>query len=122
MKRWSSTGIQDKQVSAIIAHPHYNARLYSNDIAIIKLANPAEFTDYVRPICLWGDSPDFNTVVNKEGVVVGWGFDETGKVTEALTQARMPVVSKDTCIYSFPEFYSKFTTQKTYCAGFRNGL
>lgn len=55
------------------------------------------------------------------GTVVGWGFDETGKVTEALTQAKMPVVSKETCIYSFPEFYSKFTTQKTYCAGFRNG-
>lgn len=67
MKRWSSTGIQDKQVSAIIAHPQYNARLYSNDIAIIKLASAAEFTDYVRPICLWEDTADLSSVVNKEG-------------------------------------------------------
>lgn len=33
----------------------------------------------------------------------------------------MPVVSQETCIYSFPEFYSRFTSDHTYCAGFNNG-
>lgn len=55
------------------------------------------------------------------GTVVGWGFDENGKVTEQLTKAYMPVVSQETCIYSFPEFYSRFTSEQTFCAGFRNG-
>jgi hypothetical protein len=55
------------------------------------------------------------------GTVVGWGFDENGHVTEILTKAKMPIVSQETCIYSFPDFYSRFTSSKTYCAGFKNG-
>ncbi|XP_017770062.1 PREDICTED: serine protease gd-like isoform X5 [Nicrophorus vespilloides] len=120
LKKWSNPGIQDSQISMIFPHPEYNSRTYANDIALLKLVNPAVFTDYVRPICLWSEDADLNSVMNKPGTVVGWGFDETGKVTEELTQANMPVVSKETCIYSFPEFFSRFTTKKTYCAGFRN--
>ncbi|KAI4455188.1 modular serine protease [Holotrichia oblita] len=55
------------------------------------------------------------------GTVVGWGFDENGKLTEELTMLNMPIVSKDSCIYSFPDFFSRFTTSETYCAGFTNG-
>lgn len=121
LKKWSNPGIQDSQVAAILPHPEYNSQTYANDIAILKLLNPATFSDFVRPICLWGDGQDLEGVLNKPGTVVGWGFDHTGKVTEELTQAKMPVVSKETCIYSFPDFFSRFTTSKTFCAGFRNG-
>uniref|UniRef100_A0A6P7G765 Limulus clotting factor C-like n=1 Tax=Diabrotica virgifera virgifera TaxID=50390 RepID=A0A6P7G765_DIAVI len=62
-----------------------------------------------------------NITRENSGTVVGWGFDETGRVTEQLTKAHMPVVSQETCIYSFPEFYSRFTSDHTYCAGFNNG-
>lgn len=55
------------------------------------------------------------------GTVVGWGFDETGKVTEQLHKAQMPIVSQDNCRSSFPEFYSRFTSDRTFCAGFKNG-
>lgn len=55
------------------------------------------------------------------GTVAGWGFDENGRVTEELTKANMPVVSQETCIYSFPDFYSRFTSEYTFCAGFKNG-
>lgn len=58
---------------------------------------------------------------NFVGTVAGWGFDENGKVTEELTKAHMPVVSQETCIYSFPDFYSRFTSEFTFCAGFKNG-
>lgn len=53
--------------------------------------------------------------------MVGWGFDESGRVAEELSKAEMPIVSRDTCILSFPEFYSAFTSEETYCAGFHNG-
>lgn len=113
--------------------------IYNNDIALLKLASPVEFTDYVRPLCLWEDDTDLNSIVHKAGkrfflihryvqinflclaTVVGFGFDETGYVTEQLTQAKMPVVSQEECIYSYPQFYSRFTSNKTLCAGFRNG-
>ncbi|RZC34687.1 limulus clotting factor C-like [Asbolus verrucosus] len=121
LKRWSNAGIQDKHVSKITVHPKYNAQTFNNDIAVIKLASPVEITNYVRPVCLWDEGLNLQAVVSKAGTVVGWGFDENGRVTEQLTKAKMPVVSQETCIYSFPDFYSRFTSSKTYCAGFKNG-
>lgn len=53
--------------------------------------------------------------------VVGWGFDENNTPTEELKMAKMPVVSQQTCLWSYPQFYSEFTSEKTFCAGFRNG-
>lgn len=52
---------------------------------------------------------------------MGWGFDQTGHVTETLMKTGMPVVSQETCIFSYPDFFSRFTNGMTYCAGFRNG-
>lgn len=86
----------------------------------MKLNQPVRFTDRVRPICLWSENRDLNYIIGKEGTVVGWGFDQTGVVTETLFKTNMPVVNTQTCIYSYPEFFSRFTNEKTYCAGFRN--
>ncbi|KAF5284203.1 hypothetical protein FQR65_LT00203 [Abscondita terminalis] len=121
LKKFSSVGVQDREVSRIIIHPKYDPLTYSNDLGLLKLDTGAEVTDYVRPVCLWSGANDLSAIVNELGTVVGWGFDETGTVTETLMQAKMPVVSYETCIYSFPDFYSRFSSQNTYCAGFRNG-
>ncbi|CAG9831444.1 unnamed protein product [Diabrotica balteata] len=121
LKVWSNPGIQDRQIEKIIVHQNYNSRTFQHDIAILKLLEPAEITNYVRPACLWEDDKNLESVIGKQGTVVGWGFDESGRVTEQLTKAHMPVVSQETCIYSFPEFYSRFTSDHTYCAGFNNG-
>lgn len=53
---------------------------------------------------------------------MGWGFDEDGHVTEELTLVKMPVVKQTTCIWSFREFYTHFTSEKSYCAGYENGM
>lgn len=66
----SSTGIQDRQVSQVLPHPQYSAQTYGNDIALLKLANPAEFTDYVRPVCLWQENTDLSSVINKQGKLI----------------------------------------------------
>lgn len=121
LKRWSNPGIQDRHVSKIFVHQNYNSQSYSNDIAVLKLDSAVEITNFVRPVCLWEGKSDLDSVINKLGTVVGWGFDETGKVTEELTKAMMPIVSQETCIYSFPDFYSRFTSNRTFCAGFKNG-
>lgn len=55
------------------------------------------------------------------GTVVGWGYDKEGNLTEELTMLNMPIVSKEVCVRSLPEFYPTFATNDTYCAGFLNG-
>lgn len=60
--------------------PHENyvptSRAQENDIALLRLARPVAFTDWIRPICL--PVSDSNRNVNYENVdaafvVAGWG-------------------------------------------------
>lgn len=67
LKRWTARGIQDKQVTDLYIHPEYNVRTYKNDIAVAKFSDPAQITDYVRPICLWMESKDLSSVLDKTG-------------------------------------------------------
>jgi len=54
--------------------------------------------------------------------VVGWGLDERDEPTETLMMVQMPVVSQETCIWSDRDYYSHFTSNGTFCAGYRNGI
>ncbi|XP_068623906.1 serine protease gd-like [Battus philenor] len=121
--RTSVRGVQIRFVDQITVHPQYNASSYSHDAAILTLVEPVQYTEYVRPICLWPDDQvELSNVIDKKGSVVGWGFDATGVATEELTLVEMPVVDQETCIRSYSEFFAKFTSQYTYCAGYRDGV
>lgn len=52
--------------------------------------------------------------------VPGWGKDDTGAISNEVRVANMPIVSQETCLRS-NIFYHKFTSNKTFCAGFKNG-
>lgn len=119
----SNKGVQYKQIKKIFVHPDYDVGYYANDIAILLFTSSAEFTDWVRPICLWAENRDINAVIgnNKVGTVVGWGYDNLGRISDKLLQANMPVVPHKQCIWSKREFFSKTVNDKNFCAGFRNG-
>ncbi|CAK1541815.1 unnamed protein product [Leptosia nina] len=120
--RTSVEGVQISFVSHITVHPSYNATTFSRDLGVLRLRDPVQYTDFVRPACLWPDNMvDLDNVIGKIGSVVGWGFDDTGVATEELTLVEMPVVDHLTCIRSYSEFFSRFTSDDTYCAGFRDG-
>ncbi|XP_044740743.1 serine protease Hayan-like [Chrysoperla carnea] len=121
LRVWTSDGIQDIPVEEIIVHPQYNHSSFHNDVALLRLKKQAKYTDYVRPVCLWQETNDLSSIIDREGTVVGWGYDENGRITDQLVMAQMPVVSQQTCIWSYPDFFAKFTSDNTYCAGFRNG-
>ena len=64
----------------------------------------------------------FSNCLFSEQQVVGWGLDEFGMIADKLKMVKMPVVSQDTCIKSDIKFFSIFTHETTFCAGFRNGI
>ncbi|EEB20276.1 hypothetical protein Phum_PHUM609370 [Pediculus humanus corporis] len=122
LKLWSEGGVQNRQVFKITVHPKYNSTDFRSDIAVLELTTPVEYSDYVRPICMWDrTNTRIEEVEGKLGTVVGWGFDEHKMLTEELRQAKMPVVEQKTCLWSYPDFYPQFTSNMTYCAGFKNG-
>ncbi|XP_031329891.1 serine protease gd-like isoform X1 [Photinus pyralis] len=121
LSKFSNPGIQDHAVEEIKRHPDYDAHTYANDIALVKLKEEAAITDYVRPVCLWPQSQSLDSIIGEHGDVVGWGYDQYGRITDELMQITMPVVTRETCVQSFPQFYARYTSSTTYCAGHKNG-
>ncbi|KAL1464531.1 hypothetical protein WDU94_004165, partial [Cyamophila willieti] len=70
---------QLRPISKIILHPQYVDAGFINDISILKMKSPVQFSNYVRPICL----PHPNTPLTDGTMctVVGWGqLFEIGRV------------------------------------------
>ena len=67
-------------------HEAYNDNTLTNDIALLRLAHPVEWTDNIRPICLTRaeaeafHSSQGDNLENLNCVITGWGVTETGKV------------------------------------------
>jgi len=66
-------GEQIMKIEKMQPHPGYrNGFDIKNDIAIIRLSESVQLSDYVSPICL----PNINqTVAGADGIVAGWGSD-----------------------------------------------
>ncbi|XP_078364332.1 uncharacterized protein LOC144648698 isoform X1 [Oculina patagonica] len=107
-------------VAEIIMHEYYKTPLSeSNDIALIKLASPADLGEGVGLVCL----PD--TVhqlpldnLNKKCWITGWGtLSSGGSQPNTLQQASVPLVSKQRCMNVYPGDID----DSMLCAGFDEG-
>lgn len=69
--------IQERDVKEVIIHEDYYGGALFNDVALLVLDKPLEFTDVVGPICLPRQGQNFD---NLNCVVTGWGKDSFGKI------------------------------------------
>ncbi|KAF5298268.1 hypothetical protein FQR65_LT09779 [Abscondita terminalis] len=51
-ERECNDDIIEIKIEEMFLHPLYNERTRHNDIALIRLSTPVQFSDYIRPICL----------------------------------------------------------------------
>lgn len=113
---------EEFQVYNVIPHEEFDFTTLKNDIAILKLSTRVLFNHYIQPVCLWPNNDiSLDNVVNRLGIVVGWGLNENNQLTDILTQGRMPVVDFTTCLESNRDFFGNFLSNYNYCAGYRNG-
>jgi len=89
----------------MIVHENYKIpHRYSNDIALINLASPAELGAGVGLVCL----PDTGHQLpiddlNKRCWITGWGhLSSWGSSPNTLMQASVPLVSKQRCKNRYP--------------------
>lgn len=73
--------VQDIHVSEAIPHEGYlpTSETQENDIALLRLERPVQYSEYIRPICL---PVSQSLSLNLDGVpfsVAGWGKTEIGK-------------------------------------------
>lgn len=102
-------GVIKVNIESIHPHPQYNpaSALKRNDIALIRLAQTAPFTDFIRPICL--PTKDLtlpqNRPINFTLFAAGWGAVSTRQSYSAVKlHVDLPFVSQEQCqpVYSLP--------------------
>ena len=98
------------KVSKIITHEKYDSVSQFNDIALLRLANPVQFTDYIQPVCLPPSDVD-----EPDGLfVAGWGrIDEGGRTSDRLHEISLPEYNQAKC----ESKYMGLITQNQLCAG-----
>ncbi|CAB3232121.1 unnamed protein product [Arctia plantaginis] len=97
---------------------------FQEDIAVLTLMTPFNFTTYIRPVCL-----DFGVYFDqlqlqhgKLGKVAGWGLTAAhGQASHILRVVEMPFISVDICIRTLPETFREYITGDKFCAGYTNG-
>jgi len=81
-------------VEKIIYHNDFSWDDLNNDIALIKLAEPVNYTSYIQPICLASlqASPDTDCYIT------GWGkMRHPGRMVMKLQQGLLPIQPKSSC-------------------------
>lgn len=76
MKQSSSSHEVNRTIVHIISHPSYNSYNGNNDISLLKLSSPVNFTNYIRPICLADSNSTFYN--GTMGWLTGWGNVDLG--------------------------------------------
>ncbi|XP_077303205.1 serine protease 27-like [Lithobates pipiens] len=110
-------------VSFIITDSKYVSDGDPGDIALIRLATPVTYTEYIMPICL----PSSNTTFpcGTECWVTGWGTRSLeGDVIQngVLQEVMVPLIDHKTCQTLYNHAGDDFTIQyDQICAGYKNG-
>ncbi|NXS09866.1 OVCH2 protein, partial [Neodrepanis coruscans] len=105
-----------RSVKQYIIHPSFNQTTMDSDIALLQLAEPLEFNDYVGPVCLPAEEEEVQP--SRMCVVAGWGDHEADKEKrKKLQQLEVPILPFDRCQRYYINLPSK-VTQQMICAGF----
>jgi len=111
------SNLQVKSIEKVVIHPKFANKTFNNDIAIVKLDTPIEFSYAIRPICL----PQFQrNYTGQTGIVTGWGrVNETSNISPSLRQAHVPIYSNRDCRKT--KYGPKEITDNMLCAGYDSG-
>ncbi|KAM5228690.1 LOW QUALITY PROTEIN: serine protease 56 [Ctenodactylus gundi] len=87
---------EEVPVNRILPHPKFDPQTFHNDLALVQLWTPVSPAGPARPVCLPQglQEPPAGTPC----AIAGWGaLFEDGPEAEAVREARVPLLSPDTC-------------------------
>nr|AAI07994.1 Zgc:123217 [Danio rerio] len=108
-------------IQSIIDHPSFNNSLLNNDISLMKLSQPVNFSLYIRPICLAANNSIFYN--GTSCWATGWGNigkDQALPAPQTLQQVQIPVVANSLCSTEYESVNNATITPQMICAGKAN--
>uniref|UniRef100_A0A6I8RBK0 Peptidase S1 domain-containing protein n=1 Tax=Xenopus tropicalis TaxID=8364 RepID=A0A6I8RBK0_XENTR len=115
-------------VAAVYVHPTFKGAGSIGDIALIKLANPVQFTDYIIPVCIPTQNVVFPDGMNC--IVSGWGTinqQVSLPYPKTLQKVRVPIIGRASCDQMYhinnPTLppYQSIIMWDMICAGYKAG-
>lgn len=124
IRKWElEDGVVTKEVLLVQSHPDYQKKRnsYDADIAVLVFRTEVQYSQYIRPMCMWRGNDDIRDIEGKMGKVVGWGKDlNSNQLTTSIPkEIDIPVVAQDTCLFSHQTFRT-ISSNRTFCAGRRD--
>ncbi|XP_075394204.1 chymotrypsin-like protease CTRL-1 [Tenrec ecaudatus] len=109
----NSEPLQVRSIARAITHPNWNPNTMNNDLTLLKLASPAQYTARISPVCL--AAPTETLPAGLTCVTTGWGrISGVGNVTPArLQQVALPLVTVSQC----QQYWGSRITDAMICAG-----
>ncbi|XP_073397509.1 transmembrane protease serine 11C-like isoform X2 [Dendrobates tinctorius] len=99
-------------------HENYTIGEYQNDIALLRLSTPVNFTAYIQSVCL-PDTLDFFPD-NSLCYVTGWGtLIDGGSLSSVLQQAELKIINSTLC--GSYQMYGYLIKPSMICAGYIEG-
>ncbi|XP_057681502.1 chymotrypsin-like protease CTRL-1 [Corythoichthys intestinalis] len=95
----------NRTVTQIIVHPDYNNITIDNDLTLMKLSSPLNYTEFIRPICLASNASQFNDGISCW--ISGWGrlgAEEPNVGFERLQEVEVPIVGNNQCRCNYALF------------------
>nr|AEM98353.1 venom serine protease [Bombus ardens ardens] len=111
------------EIEYILEHTDYVNGTYHDDIAILKLVEEVQFSEYVYPICLpVEDNLRNNNFERYYPLIAGWGsVGHHGPGSDDLLEVQVPVISNTECKNSYARFATAHVTDNVLCAGYTQG-
>ncbi|KAH8284025.1 hypothetical protein KR054_007649 [Drosophila jambulina] len=105
-------------VSQLVLHNQYDVNTFTDaDLALLQLTNQVQFTDYVKPICLWNDNYLLDLPSGHKSYVAGWGEDEHGnKNTRLAKMTSTDIITQTECRGNLTFENVRYVTSNTICA------
>uniref|UniRef100_A0ABK0L809 Vitamin K-dependent protein C n=1 Tax=Rattus norvegicus TaxID=10116 RepID=A0ABK0L809_RAT len=110
----------DLDIKEVLVHPNYTRSNSDNDIALLRLSQPATLSKTIVPICLpnSGLAQELSQA-GQETVVTGWGY-QSDKVKDGrrnrtfiLTFIRIPLAARNDCM----QVMNNVVSENMLCAG-----
>ncbi|KAM6930033.1 chymotrypsin-like elastase family member 2A [Lycodopsis pacificus] len=111
---------QIRSISKVIMHEYYDDRTYDNDVALLILSSPFNFTDHVQPVCIPHNVTHEFILNFSHCFITGWGSTYyKGWLMNRLQEAEVELIDRRTC--NLVTWYDGFITQNMICAGLESG-
>ncbi|XP_067849148.1 suppressor of tumorigenicity 14 protein-like [Heptranchias perlo] len=113
---FSDDDVEIRLIRRMIIHEQFDNITMDYDIALLELAAPVTYNNYIQPVCLPSASHVFPA--NRKCYITGWGLlQEDGQLPIILQKGEVRIIDQTTC----NNFIGNILSSRMLCAGYLTG-